>query len=118
LGEACDCQHRPGSRSRHCGSPQIGQQSLGATYTPERKSGYNTKRWRNYLRRGAGVGRPLGIGVNLGVAVDVAVAVGVAVALPVGVGVTTAVAVGVAVLVGVGVGVGPDCAQYLSPVFK
>ncbi len=76
------------------------------------------KCWRNYLRRGAGVGRPLGIGVNLGVAVDVAVAVGVAVALPVGVGVTTAVAVGVAVLVGVGVGVGPDCAQYLSPVFK
>jgi hypothetical protein len=29
-----------------------------------------------------------------------------------------AVAVGLAVAVGVGVGGGPDCAQYLPPVFK
>jgi hypothetical protein len=30
MGEACDRQHRPGARGRHCGTPQSGQQSLAA----------------------------------------------------------------------------------------
>ena len=50
----------------------------------------------------------LGVGVAVGVALGVAVAVGVAVG----------VALGVTVGVGVSVGVGPDCAQYLPPVFR
>ena len=25
MGQACNCQHRPGSRGRHCGAPQTGQ---------------------------------------------------------------------------------------------
>ena len=48
--------------------------------------------------RGARVGRDRGVGVGLGAGVEVGV--------------------GVAVAVGVGVGGGPDCAQYLPPVFK
>ena len=51
----------------------------------------------------------------LGVPVTVGVAVGLEVGVPVGVAV--AVGVGLAVGVGVGVGGGPDCAQYLPPVF-
>ena len=58
--------------------------------------------------RGAGVGRGRGVSAGLGVGEGLGVEVGVAV------GVAVAVAVGVAV----GVGVGPDCAQYLPPVFK
>ena len=60
----------------------------------------------------------VGVGVNIavGVGVNVDVAVGVWIGVRVAVGVT--VAVGLAVAVGVGVGVGPDCAQYLPPVFK
>ena len=55
----------------------------------------------------AGVGRGLGVSAGLGVGEGLGVEVGVAV------GVAVAVAVGVAV----GVGVGPDCAQYLPPLF-
>ena len=68
----------------------------------------------------AGLMVGVGVAVGTGVAVAVEVAVGVAegVALGVAVGVTLAVVVGVAVGVVVGVGVGPDCAQYLPPVFK
>ena len=50
--------------------------------------------------------------MTLGVAVGVGRAVGVAVGLGLEVG------VGVTVAVGVGVGVGPNCAQYLPPVFE
>jgi len=63
--------------------------------------------------RGRGVGRLLGVGAILGVGV----ALGVGDAVGVAVGVDVAVGLGVAVAVGVAVGVGPDCAQYLPPVF-
>jgi hypothetical protein len=63
-----------------------------------------------------------GVGVTVADGVGDAVGVGVGVGEAVGVGVGVRVAVGVAlavaVAVGVGVGVGPDCAQYLPPVFK
>jgi hypothetical protein len=55
-----------------------------------------------------GVGRECGVGRGPGVTLGVEVAVGVAVG----------VELGVAVAVAVGVGVGPDCAQYLPPLFK
>jgi len=66
------------------------------------------------------------VGVILGVllGVTVVVGVGLTVGVPVVVAVGVEVAVGVAVAdglpvgVGVAVGVGPDCAQYLPPVFK
>ena len=58
--------------------------------------------------RGSGVGRGLGVSAGLGVGEGLGVELGV------DVGVAVAVAVGVAV----GVGVGPDCAQYLPPVFQ
>ena len=48
----------------------------------------------------------LGVGVGVGVGGTVAVGVGVGGGVPVAVG------------VGVGVEVGPDCAQYLPPVFR
>ena len=51
--------------------------------------------------RGGGVGRGLGVSAALGVGEGLAVELGVA----------------VAVEVGVAVGVGPDCAQYLAPVW-
>ena len=56
----------------------------------------------------------MAVAVAVGVRVAVAVGVGVRVA----VGVAVLVAAGLAVAVAVGVGVGPDCAQYLPPVFK
>ncbi len=59
--------------------------------------------------------RGLGVGVHLPAhGVGVGVGVGDAVGLGVGVGVDVGVGVGV----GVGLGGGPDCAQYLPPVFK
>ena len=58
--------------------------------------------------RGAGVGRGLGVGLHLPVH-----GVGVGVGVDVAVGVGDAVGVGL----GVGLGGGPDCAQYLPPVF-
>jgi hypothetical protein len=79
---------------------------------------------------GVGVAVAVGVGVGVGVAVAVGVDVAVGVAVGVGVGVKVAVAVGlevgvavglcagVAVAVAVGVGVGPDCAQYLPPLFQ
>jgi len=75
--------------------------------------------WLTY-GRGAGVGRGRGVSAGLGVGegLGVKVAVAVGVALGVAVGVALAVVVGLAVGVVVGVGVGPDCAQYLPPVFK
>ena len=54
--------------------------------------------------------RPHIAGVGEGVGATVAVAVAVAVGVGVGGGVPVAV--------GVGVEVGPDCAQYLPPVFR
>jgi len=55
------------------------------------------------------------LGVPVGVGVAVAVTVEVGVGVEVGVPVEVGVAVGLAVAVGVGGG--PDCAQYLPPVF-
>jgi hypothetical protein len=62
----------------------------------------------------------LGVDVAVGVAVPpgVGVAVGVTVGVGLGLAVTVDVGVAVAVAVGVGLGGGPDCAQYLPPVFK
>jgi hypothetical protein len=64
------------------------------------------------------VGRDLGVGVTRGVLLGVPVAVAVAVAVAVGVmvGVVEAVTVGLGLTVGVGEG--PDCAQYLPPLFN
>ena len=64
--------------------------------------------------RGGGVGRGLGVSAGLGVGEGLGVEVGVAVGVLCRRCWTVAVAVGVAV----GVGVGPDCAQYLPPVFQ
>jgi hypothetical protein len=65
------------------------------------------------------LGVDVAVAVGLGVTVAVPVGVGVIVGVPlaVGVGVGVAVDVGDAVGVGVGLGGGPDCAQYLPPVF-
>ena len=74
--------------------------------------------------RDLGVGRDRGVGVTLGVVLGVPVGVTVAVAVGVPLDIGVAVAAGVAVAVGValaeavGEGDGPDCAQYLPPVFK
>ena len=74
------------------------------------------------MGRAVAVGRDLGVvvtrGERLGVGDAVGVVVGVAVAVAVGVDVGVSVGVGLAVAVGVGVGDGPDCAQYLPPVFR
>ena len=71
---------------------------------------------------GGGVGRDLGTGRDRGVAVILGVLLGVTVAVDVAVGVTVgvtvAVALGLAVGVAVGVGEGPDCTQYLPPLFQ
>src|SRR5205807_7989651 len=65
---------------------------------------------------GTGVGVPVEVGDGIGVGLDGTVAVAVGVGVRVAVGVAVGVGVGLRVAVGVGV-VGPDCTQYLPPVF-